>query len=60
MAHDITCRKENEIALRNRVGDMERMIEMKTGEEQQVTGLKKEVNELLLKLGEREKYSIPG
>jgi PAS domain S-box-containing protein len=59
MAHDITCRKENEIALRNRVGDMERMIEMKTGEEQQVTGLKKEVNELLLKLGEREKYSMP-
>jgi PAS domain S-box-containing protein len=57
MAHDITCRKQNEMALKTRVEEMERLNSLVKCEEHHLTKLKNEVNELLLKLGEKEKYS---
>jgi PAS domain S-box-containing protein len=58
MAHDITVRKETEMALKNKVEELERMNRLLIGEEQQLARLKKEVNEALLRCGEKEKYEI--
>ncbi|MCX6306994.1 MAG: PAS domain S-box protein [Bacteroidetes bacterium] len=56
IARDITTRKQAEIALTNKVNELECLNKRLTGEEQQLASLKHEVNELLAKMGEEKKY----
>ena len=58
LAQDITTRKQTEITLKNKVEELERMNRLMIREEMQLSTLKNEVNELLLKVGEKEKYLI--
>jgi len=58
VAQDITSRKQAEMAMKNKVDELENMNRRLIGEEHQLTSLKQEVNELCIRLGEGEKYSI--
>jgi PAS domain S-box-containing protein len=58
LSQDITNRKQNEVALKTKVEELEFMNRRMIVEEHQLVSLKKEVNELLLKLGEKQKYTI--
>jgi PAS domain S-box-containing protein len=55
---DITAQKESEEELKKNIEEMEQMIELTVGRELKMVELKKEINELLARLGEGEKYKI--
>jgi PAS domain-containing protein len=59
IARDITERKRAQEALREHVRQVERLNELFLGREYRVIELKREVNSLLEKLGERPKYESP-
>ncbi len=58
MAQDITLRKQQETILKNKVEELQQANQLLIAEEQLLTSLKKEVNELLVKLGKPDKYSL--
>lgn len=58
MAQDITDRKQTEIALKNKLDELERLNRMMVSEQEQISDLKKELNALRVKLGEQEKIRI--
>ena len=49
---------EKEAALKQRIEELEKFNELSVGRELKMIELKKEVNSLLIRLGEREKYKI--
>lgn len=55
---DISPRKEAEEKLIKKIDELERFHRMTVGRELQMIDLKKEVNALLVRLGEKEKYTI--
>jgi len=57
---DITERKKAEIELKRKIDDLERFHNLTIGREITMIELKKEVNELLKKSGQEEKYRIVG
>jgi len=57
---DITELKETEKKLRDKADELEKFNRLMLGRELKMIELKKEVNTLLKKAGEDEKYSIPG
>jgi PAS domain S-box-containing protein len=57
---DITDRKKAEIELKRKIDDLERFHKLTIGREISMIELKKEVNELLKKSGQDEKYRIVG
>jgi PAS domain S-box-containing protein len=59
IARDITERKRAQEALREHVRQVERLNELFLGREHRMIELKREVNSLLDKLGERPKYESP-
>lgn len=56
---DITNRKQAEEKLKSRNKELETWAEVTTGRELFMLNLKKEINELLVKSGEKPKYKIP-
>jgi two-component system, chemotaxis family, CheB/CheR fusion protein len=57
---DLTQQKQNEEAMRQRNEELERFNKAAVGRELRMVELKKEVNELAKKAGERPRYEIPG
>jgi PAS domain S-box-containing protein len=55
---DITARKQSEESLKKKIEELEWFNKMMVNREVKMIELKKEVNDLLLKLGEKEKYVI--
>ncbi|VAW39538.1 hypothetical protein MNBD_DELTA03-144, partial [hydrothermal vent metagenome] len=55
---DITSRKEAEKELRRRMNDLEKFNRLAVGRELAMIGLKKEINDLLVKAGGKERYNI--
>lgn len=55
---DITEKKEAEKKLQEKIKELEKFTNVAVGRELKMIALKKEVNELLLRLGEKEKYVI--
>lgn len=55
---DITNRKEAERELRCRMNDLEKFNRLAVGRELTMIELKKEINRLLIKAGEKERYNI--
>lgn len=55
---DITERKKTEETLLKKMEELERFQTLTVGRELTMIGLKKEVNEMLLKIGKKEKYKI--
>lgn len=55
---DITSRKEAEKELRRRMNDLEKFNRLAVGRELTMIELKKEINRLLVKAGEQERYNI--
>ncbi len=55
---DITNRKEAEKELRRRMNDLEKFNRLAVGRELTMIELKKEINRLLVKVGEKERYNI--
>ncbi len=55
---DITSRKEAEKELRRRMNDLEKFNRLAVGRELTMIELKKEINRLLVKAGEKERYNI--
>jgi PAS domain S-box-containing protein len=55
---DITKRKRAEEALKEKIGELELFNNLMIGRELKMVDLKKEINELLIRLGEKEKYRI--
>ena len=55
---DITERKEVEATIKNRIADLEWFNNISVGRELKMIELKKEINELLKRLGEEPKYEI--
>jgi len=49
---------EKEVALKQKIEELEKFNDLSVGRELKMVQLKKEVNELLLRLGEKEKYKI--
>ncbi len=58
LAIDITDQKKSEEALKQKILELEEFNDVTVGRELKMVELKKEVNELLAKLGEKEKYKI--
>jgi hypothetical protein len=58
ISQDITQRKETEIKLKNKMIELERFNEITVGRELKMVELKEEINALLKRLGENEKYKI--
>jgi PAS domain S-box-containing protein len=58
LSQEITNRKQTEIALKCKLEELECMNKRMIGEENLLNSLKSEVNELLIRLGEKEKYAI--
>jgi PAS domain S-box-containing protein len=58
LAIDITDQKRTEEELRNKIDELEKFNELTVGRELKMVELKKEVNEILKKYGEKEKYRI--
>jgi two-component system, cell cycle sensor histidine kinase and response regulator CckA len=56
--HDITSLKETEEALRLKMNELERFNDLTVGRELKMIELKSEINALLNKLGEKDKYKI--
>jgi len=56
---DITERKEFEETLKKRNKELELFNDVTVGRELKMVGLKKEINEMLVKSGDRPKYEIP-
>ena len=56
--HDITDLKETEEALRIKMNELERFNDLTVGRELKMNELKTEINTLLIRLGEKEKYKI--
>ena len=50
--------REKERALKEKIDELERFNDLSVGRELKMIDLKKEVNQLLLRLGEKEKYKI--
>lgn len=59
VVRDITERKQAEEKLKSRNKELETWAEVTTGRELKMLELKKEINELLEKSGEKSKYEIP-
>ena len=55
---DITERIQNQEALNNKIDELQKFIKLTVGRELNMIELKKEVNELLIKSGQNEKYKI--
>ncbi|HFQ80167.1 MAG TPA: PAS domain S-box protein [Desulfobacterales bacterium] len=55
---DVTSRKEAEKELRRRMSDLEKFNRLAVGRELTMIELKKEINRLLVKSGEKERYNI--
>jgi PAS domain S-box-containing protein len=58
LAIDITEQKKSEETLKQKIAELEEFNDLTVGRELKMVELKKEVNELLVKLGENEKYKI--
>jgi len=56
---DITERKKNARALREKMNELERFNRLTVGRELKMIELKKEINALLKEMGQRAKYKIP-
>ena len=54
---DITALKTSEEKLKRQLNELQRWYDATLGREERVAELKKEVNELLVRLGEKEKYN---
>ena len=57
VARDITDRKQQEVLLKNKVDELERLNQKLLGDDEQVSALKSEVNALLERQGEKRKYT---
>jgi two-component system, chemotaxis family, CheB/CheR fusion protein len=57
---DLTVRKQAEQALRERNDELERFNKAAVGRELQMIALKKEINALAMKAGEKPRYPVPG
>jgi PAS domain-containing protein len=55
---DITERKQAEEAIKEKANELERFNKLMIGRELKMVELKKEINELLKRLGEKEKYKV--
>ena len=55
---DITDQKKSEKELKQKIDELERFNDLSVGRELKMIDLKKEVNQLLLSLGKKEKYKI--
>jgi hypothetical protein len=55
---DITERKKAEASVQKRMADLEWFNNVSVGRELKMVELKAEINELLLKMGEKKKYEI--
>jgi PAS domain S-box-containing protein len=58
LAIDITDQKRSEETLKQKIEELELFNDLTVGRELKMVDLKKEVNELLARLGEKEKYKI--
>ncbi len=56
---DITERKKAEEELEKRMNELQIFNDVAVGRELKIVGLKKEINEMLEKSGEKPKYEIP-
>ena len=59
-ARDITERRRDEDALRDRLQELERVNRLMVGRELRMIALKREINDLCRELGSPERYSAPG
>jgi PAS domain-containing protein len=57
-AQDITERKRAEEELRQNMQDLERFSKLAVGREERMIELKKEINDLILRTGQPDKYKI--
>ncbi len=55
---DISERKQAEEAIKDKVRELEQFNKLMVGREVKMVELKKEINELLIKIGEKEKYKL--
>jgi PAS domain S-box-containing protein len=60
VTRDISERKKAETELKRKVEELERFNRVMVGRENKMIDLKREVNELLEKLGQNKKYRVPG
>jgi PAS domain S-box-containing protein len=60
VTRDISERKKAETELKRKVDELERFNRVMVGRENKMIDLKREVNELLEKLGQNKKYRVPG
>jgi hypothetical protein len=58
MTTNITERKQMEEELRRNVNELERFSKVAFGREKKMIQLKREINELMIQLGQGEKYKI--
>ncbi len=58
ISQDITARKEAEIKLEHKMDELQRFNDLTVTRELKMVELKKEINELLNRLGEKDKYKI--
>jgi PAS domain S-box-containing protein len=58
MFHDITAKRQAESALKQKVAELERFNNLMIGRELKMIDLKKEINQLLIKSGQKAKYVI--